>query len=556
MTTIILLFATETPVTAQALRSSGLGFRASFWTTSEGLFSFTVTRDVTERQEVFLNGFIGGWLNYYSRINDRWFLEFSLGTMVNAEAETRVEDFVKVEAGLITPFLFGARFDLLSLRGSGALQPYLSFGGGPYWQTVVLVDEDSSIGNTEVTVGNSRLDIGGYFGAGVNIAPVSWFAFTFDMKYHAINLEVGNGNSGFDFGIGVTFMWGKKREIFRIRQTKVIVKDIYPAYYQFYNTYPVALVSVQNTAGYPIDVNVKSSLRPFSRRIKDSGFITLERGETADIPATIVFGPEVNQLSRRHPAVLKLEVEGRGGTRLKRDTNAQLIIHTRNSWNGEMDKLGFFVTADDPEIIQLSRNWLNNMPDSLRKKNRNLATAKMLFEEIRKLSIRYQTDPTIPFYQDDRVQYAAETLDLKSGDCDDLVILYASLLQSLGIRTAFVEVRDPEKSLAHLYLMFDTGISPEQAHLISSNEKRYIIREKYQPGSLIAENTHGDDQSEIAYAGGNEAPGDQSIWVPVETTLINRGFEAAWKSGALQYLQEAKMRNGISEGWVTVIDVK
>lgn len=546
---------------AQALRSTGLSFRTSFWTTSEGLFSFNVSESESAVQSVRLDGFVGGWINFYSRMNNRWFLEISLGTLAKANAETQglgITEMVDVEAALITPFIFGARYDLLSLRSTGVLQPYLTFGGGPYWQTVILVREDNSnpAAPTEVTFGNSRLDIGGYFGAGVNIAPVSWFALSFDMKYHAVNFKVGTGTSGFDFGFGLTFMWGKKREIFRVRRTNVIVSDIYPAYYQFYNTYPVALVSVQNTAGFPIEVNVKSSLRPFDRRTKDSGFITIERGETADIPATVVFGPELNQISKRQPAVLKLEVEGRGGGTLKKETNAQLTIHTRNSWNGEIDKLGLFVTADDPEIIRLSRSWLNSAPESDEDPVGNLTTARMVFDQISKQGMQYQSDPNIPFYQDDRVQYASETLDLRRGDCDDLVILYSSMLQSLGIKTAFVEVRDPEKSLAHLYLMFDSGLTVDQSHRISSNEKRYIIRETYLPGSILADNAHGDDQSDTNFGGGNQRNIKQSVWIPVETTLIKRGFEEAWKAGALQYLQEATVRNGLAEGWVNIIDVK
>ena len=118
---------------------------------------------------------------------------------------------------------------------------------------------------------------------------------------------------------------------------------------------------------------------------------------------------------------------------------------------------------------------------------------------------------------------------MKSGDCDDLVVLYSSLLESVGIKTSFVEVRDPEKELAHVYLIFHSGLTIDQAHLISSNEKKYIIRE-------IDANI-------------------KNIWIPIETTLINRGFEEAWDTGALSYLQEAILRNGISEGWVKIIDI-
>ena len=103
------------------------------------------------------------------------------------------------------------------------------------------------------------------------------------------------------------------------------------------------------------------------------------------------------------------------------------------------------------------------------------------------------------------------------------------LLESAGIKTAFVDVNDPEKEIGHVYLLFDTGLPPEQSNLISSNEKRLIQRESI--------------------------TGKSTIWLPVETTLIEEGFEEAWSKGAMQYLQNANLRNGLLEGWVKIINV-
>jgi hypothetical protein len=135
----------------------------------------------------------------------------------------------------------------------------------------------------------------------------------------------------------------------------------------------------------------------------------------------------------------------------------------------------------------------------------------------------------VPYYKDDRVQFARETLEIKTGDCDDLVVLYTSLLQSLGINTAFIQVRDPENSLAHLFMMFDTGIPVENAAAISTNEKRYIVREN----SL----------------------GTKTGWIPVETTLLAHGFDKAWEKGALNFLKDAKIKGGLADGWVQIIDL-
>ncbi len=490
-------------------RSNGFGVRGTVWKHSS----------ITERTsfgEVSVEG--SGELYFFHRLKNQWFLETSIGGV----DRTKISGST-VDTRSIVPFLFGARYDLLSPAQNSPYQPYVSFGAGTYWISRAVVSGS--------VIAENDAKLGLHVGSGLNIILKSWFALNTDIKYHFVNFGSDLDDlSGFELGFGFSFMWGKKREIFRIRETKLIIQDIYPAYYQFYNTYPLALVTVENTAGYPIEVNLRCKVTPFSSRIKESGFIKIEKGESKDLPATAIFGPEITEIAVREPAVLDIEVEGRAGTTLIQEISSQVTIHTRNSWDGEMDKLRFFVTPDNPKILLYTRRLIEGVSDSLNLAGKNFLAAKTIFNDLRKRGIRYQSDPNIPFYQDDRVQFANETLDIGSGDCDDLVVLYGSLLESLGINTAFIQVKDPEKSLAHLFLIFDTGIPAENSSLISSNEKRYILRD--------------------------EESGQKNVWLPVETTLIASGFDKAWDTGALNYLQEAKIRNGISEGWVQIFDIR
>ena len=193
-----------------------------------------------------------------------------------------------------------------------------------------------------------------------------------------------------------------------------------------------------------------------------------------------------------------------------------------------MDKLGYFLTPEDQDILAFGRDLIKEYSDSLSAGLEKYQIARQMFEKLGERDIVYQSDPNIPFYRDDRVQFAAKTLKLGTGDCDDLAVLYASLLESQGIDIAFVDVQDPEKALAHVYIMFDTGLSPDQAGLITSNEKRYVIRDN-----------------------GRTEP---TVWIPVETTMIQNGFDEAWNAGAMQYLQEGVLRNGLAEGWVHIVD--
>ena len=76
------------------------------------------------------------------------------------------------------------------------------------------------------------------------------------------------------------------------------------------------------------------------------------------------------------------------------------------------------------------------------------------------------------------------------------------MLENLNIPTAILDVNDPV--YGHIYMMFDSGISPEKAedYFLSANE--YV---KWQG----------------------------RIWIPLETTMYGFTFADAWRNGAAEY---------------------
>jgi len=507
-------------------RSSGIGLRVSYWNIAGNPTRFNISDGGTS--SVYDVPGLGASLYFFSRVQQsNWFLEFSLGAVARVHGEENIGVEDNVEGSAVIPFLFGLRYDVLSNRYSNSFQPYITGGVGPYWSTSFNVRNEVT---GETVNGEADLQAGGFAGGGVHFVPLSWVALNLDLRYHFVGFQRQREPSGLEFALGLGFMWGRKREVFQIKETKVVVRDIYPAYYQFYNTYPIALVTVKNLAGHPIEVNVRSNVRGYSVRSKDSGYVKLKRNETRDIPVTAIFGANLRDISRRSPAVIDLEVEARAGGTHRKEVSAEIMVHNRNAWNGEIDKLGFFVTPDDEKVLQLSRKLIREKKTDDSTAAGNLTAAKTIFEALGKMGMQYHRDPNIPFYKDDRVQFAMETITLRHGDCDDLVVLYASLLESAGINTAFVEVKDPQKDVAHLYLMFDSGLTVSEGSLMSSNEKRFIVRENLR--------------------------GQSMIWIPIETTLVASGFDEAWKTGALEYLQDGVVRQGVAENWVKIIEVE
>ncbi len=514
--------------TAQGIsRSQGLGVRMNFWNITGRKTRINV-HNAQGQADVDLSG-AGASLYYFSRAYRNVFLEMSLGAIggVQAQHETYVQADVNVES--IIPFLVGLRYDFMATRLSGAIHPYIGIGGGPYSafniQSTGTYDPDDTFQSEQETI-ESRMEYGWYVGGGVHFVLASWFALSADLKYHFIDIPEIKDYSGLELGIGTVFMWGHKRQIFEIKDVKLVVQDVYPAYYQFYNTFPIALVTVENLVGHPIEVNIRGYVKGYTPREKESGVYRIGGGETRDIPVTVYFGDWLLDSDASTNVILDMDVQVRAATTFREELSAQLTIHSRNAWGGDMDKLHLYLTPEASQIRELARQTLlGETPDFGLEK---FAHAKALFDTLSVMNIKYLPDPNIPFYQDDRVQFATETVDAGSGDCDDLVVLYASLLESVGIKTAFVEVQDPEKELAHLYVLFNTGLSAENGALISDNEKRYIVRES--------------------------SSGQKMIWIPVETTLLDAGFEKAWTAAAMAYLQEGQLRNGLTEGWVKIID--
>jgi len=130
----------------------------------------------------------------------------------------------------------------------------------------------------------------------------------------------------------------------------------------------------------------------------------------------------------------------------------------------------------------------------------------------------------------DYVQYPSETLRLRGGDCDDMTVCFTSLLSSIGLSTAFVDVVPPDHpEQSHIYMLCDTGVEPRYGSSVADNPKRYLVRRN--PAGL------------------------ETIWIPLEATVAMRGFDEAWTRGAQEYFDDVEVGLGLVKGWVRIVDV-
>lgn len=216
---------------------------------------------------------------------------------------------------------------------------------------------------------------------------------------------------------------------------------------------------------------------------------------------------ELTELSYKQAAVtLRFSLNGR--QRESRKT-VNVAFRGRNDlvWDTTA-KVAAFITYNDNPVRDFTRKTLQLFTeDDNPFPSENFAKAARLFDALGALRMAYIRDPNTPYdkiYGNattiDRVQFPRETLRLKSGDCDDLTVLFSAILENAGVRTRLVTV--PE----HIFLAFDAG-APQ--HLLETQVEN--------PDWLVQD-------------GGR-------VWIPVEVTLIGKSFTESWHEAAKHILK-------------------
>jgi tetratricopeptide (TPR) repeat protein len=166
-----------------------------------------------------------------------------------------------------------------------------------------------------------------------------------------------------------------------------------------------------------------------------------------------------------------------------------------------------FVTAKDPEIQRIAKNMAAlSRREGAQAVSTELQLAMAQFALMQARGLAYVVDPSSAYSElsanplaVDYVQFPRQTLQYQAGDCDDLSATYAALLQSVGVDTAFVTIP------GHIYTAFRLEMSRREARTSFANIDDLIFRD------------------------------DGTVWIPVETTLLEKSFMEAWAEGARQW---------------------
>ncbi len=325
------------------------------------------------------------------------------------------------------------------------------------------------------------------------------------------------------------FSLGRTRESWAKIEYVQMLSEVYPSSYQALESRPLGKAKIRNISARPISAKVSFFVDHYMDTPTESRPVYIEPNGEKEVPFYAIFNDAIKFVPSMVLRAADVFVKASPADDYDDKSQTSLIIRGRNDWDGDALTLRYFITPEDPDVMRFTRNVMSENKDTIAavaKQLEKLRSAGKLFDEFAR-RLTYVNDPKA---SKDRVQFPSETLSLRGGDCDDMTVCFSSLLASIGINTAFIDVAPPQRlDDAHIFMMFDTEIPAAQANLVGENQKRYVIRK-------------------------NEK-GQETVWIPVETTAITEGFKRAWELGAKEYFDDVEVGLGVVRGWVRLVDV-
>ena len=287
------------------------------------------------------------------------------------------------------------------------------------------------------------------------------------------------------------------------------LKPVFPVFYSWYNENSFGTVEISNHEDASItDVTVSFYHPQYMGQPQTCGTTKmLKKGESMSVDLRAFFNEQMLNLNEKNDTMTSIIVEYKYLGAKRTATFPMIVpIYGRNNMSWEDDRCASaFVSSKDPAAMWFSKYVVSTIRDNVRSGlPTNIQYAMGIFEALDQFGINYVKDPTSAFEDNvgtasiDFLQFPYQTLMYRGGDCDDLSILVCSLFESIGIRTAFITIP------GHIFMAFDSGFTVEQA-------KDYFI-------SLDEFIVDGD-----------------TVWVPLEITLSDEGFNKAWHKGAWEW---------------------
>jgi len=382
------------------------------------------------------------------------------------------------------------------------IRAYGLIGGGGYWGTFNSTQYDLDGEELNPQSGGGAL-LGGVLGGEVFLTPSSGLRIEGDYSWYIGLLQSVSLSLGYVLHLdGLT--------------AKTSVEDLkadryFPSLMGYYAHKPIATFSLVNRERFPISNVLVSFTIP---GIGSKRSIALNRAVgPRESLAIALLAPETSEVAAveaAHQERALIEVDYRVAGVVRRVLHYESFqVQSKNAivWDDDA-KAAAFVAPTAPEVLNYAKATVPivhglGYPTA----NKSIKTALGVFSYLGSLGLSYCVNPNLPSYEEasknvnivDSIQFPGETISYRSGNCSDLSVLYASLLESLGIETAFITVP------GHIFIAFAAGATVQDADAISADERHIIVQ-------------------------------DGRCWIPVEATQIGSSFADAVDTGAKEWI--------------------
>ncbi|MEA3307032.1 MAG: hypothetical protein U9Q34_04535 [Elusimicrobiota bacterium] len=349
--------------------------------------------------------------------------------------------------------------------------------------------------------------------------------------YYAVSAVSHHGDeSSLSMPASVYIEGVKKTQVVRdgknVAPVEIMTGDfgyVFSANYKYYLKNPIGAIKIMNnTKNSFSNVKVSFHLKDFMDFSSDNIVKNLPAKKETEVELMGTLNNRILSITEDTPIQAQLTVTYySNGDEKKITLNKPIKVLSKNAivWD-RPERLANFITPKDTPVFSFSRFSLvakSKFVKEAKLIDENIFKVLLLWEALGDYGISYLQDPVNP-YSDikssenqalDTVQFPRNTLMMRSGDCDDLTALYASLLEASGVHAALLDYP------SHIALMFDTEKANAEETGIPAE---YLIKYK------------------------------KTYWVGLETTLTGKDFFDAIKHQAVMFRDNKKD--------VKVIDVR
>ena len=223
-----------------------------------------------------------------------------------------------------------------------------------------------------------------------------------------------------------------------IHISELNIQDVFASFYKTYADKSIGSVLVTNDDLTQIEAKLSFFIPDHMRRPTEKT-ILLEPQSSQIVSLHAILGKEILDLDGAIPAQAEvaLSCEAEEQT-ISIQESKNITVYGRGAltWD-DLGKAAAFVTPEDHNISIFSRSLFEEYRSRVQRRDidGHIPTAMLLFEALNAHGIKYAKDTSTPYSQVredrsaiDNIQYPAELLQSKMGDCDDCTVLYCALV--------------------------------------------------------------------------------------------------------------------------------